>query len=185
MKSLSLVLLIVAVLISFENISAQDTNNKRNLTTVDSVNINKYMGLWYEIAKIPNSFQDQCLKNTTAEYRLQDDGTVEVINSCDENDDSRDKATGLARVVDRKTNAKLEVSFVSIFGWHLFWGDYWIIGLADDYRYAVVGTPSKKYGWILSRTARLDDEDLIQVHAILRDNGYNPNDFEMTPQEAD
>lgn len=180
-----LLIISVIVFIQLSHIFGQESKPvPKSLLTVDSVNIKQYMGLWYEIAKIPNSFQDQCLKNTTAEYRLKDDGNVEVVNSCDEDDGSRDKASGLARIVDKKTKAKLEVSFVSIFGWHLFWGDYWIIGLADDYRYAIVGTPSRKYGWILSRTPQLSDDDLRKVFSILHDKGYDPADFEMTSQEV-
>ena len=90
---------------------------------------------------------------------------------------------GIAKVVDKKTNSKLEVSFVSIFGINLFWGDYWIIGLSDDYDYAVIGTPNRKYGWILSRTKQLPEEKLNEAYNTLRKNGYNPNDFVMTLQD--
>ncbi len=150
--------------------------------TVDYVDLSKYTGLWYEIAKIPNSFQKHCAGSTTAEYSLNDDGTIKVVNSCREADGELDSAEGLAEVVDPKTNSKLEVSFVSIFGIHLFWGDYWIIGLADDYSYAVVGTPNRKYGWILSRTKELPEDKLKAAYAILKKNGYNPKDFIATDQ---
>ncbi len=93
-----------------------------------------------------------------------------------------DEAEGLAKVVDTKSNSKLEVSFVSIFGIHLFWGDYWIIGLPDDYSYVVIGTPNRKYGWILSRTPQLPEDKLNEAYDVLRENGYNPKDFVMTPQ---
>ncbi|MGA7839061.1 MAG: lipocalin family protein, partial [Ignavibacteriaceae bacterium] len=103
-------------------------------------------------------------------------------NKCIEDDGSVNEAEGLARVVDEKTNSKLEVSFVSIFGIHLFWGDYWIIGLDKDYDYAVIGHPDRKYGWILSRTPILSEEKLGEAFQILKDNGYNTKDFVMTVQ---
>jgi apolipoprotein D and lipocalin family protein len=162
-------------------INAQTSANE-NVNTVSYVDLNKYAGRWYEIAKIPNRFQKGCVRNTTAEYKLREDGNIDVINKCIEDDGSVNEAEGLAKVVDEKTNAKLEVSFVSIFGIHLFWGDYWIIGLGKDYDYAVVGHPARKYGWILSRTPELSEEKLQEAYSILKNNGYNPKDFEMTTQ---
>jgi len=84
--------------------------------------------------------------------------------------------------VDANTNAKLEVSFVSFLGMNFFWGDYWIIGLGDDYDYAVVGHPERKYGWILARTPKLEETTLDEIFAVLREKGYDPDDFEMTVQ---
>ena len=151
--------------------------------TVNYVDLNRYIGVWYEIAKIPNRFQKQCASNTTATYSLNDDGSIKVINRCLQDDGSEDEAIGKARVVDTTTNAKLEVSFVSIFGFHLFWGDYWIIGLDEDYRYAVIGSPSRKYGWILSRQKMMSEELYKKAEQILLTQGYNPDDFELTIQK--
>jgi apolipoprotein D and lipocalin family protein len=153
---------------------------KNEPVTVNSVDLKKYAGLWYEIAKIPNRFQKQCISGTTAQYTLREDGRIDVVNSCIEDDGSVDRAEGLARIVDNKTNAKLEVSFFSILGWRPFWGDYWIIGLDENYQWVVVGTPNRKYGWILSRTPQFDQLILDEVFQILKDQGYNPADFEMT-----
>ena len=150
--------------------------------TVDSVDLNKYIGTWYEIAKIPNSFQDHCTGNTTATYHFREDGRLDVINRCLDEDGEMDEAKGIARVVDPTSNAKLEVSFVRIFGISFFWGDYWIIGLEKNYQYALVGNPSRKYGWILCRDKQMSAEDLEQAYTILRQQGYNPKDFEMTNQ---
>ena len=172
---------IIIILAASVSIMAQ--NEKSNPATVDKVDLSKYTGLWYEIAKIPNSFQKHCAGNTTARYSLNDDGTIKVVNSCRETDGTTDSSEGLAKVVDKKTNSKLEVSFVSIFGIHLFWGDYWIIGLADDYSYAVIGTPDREYGWILSRSRQLPAEKLETAYEILKRNGYNPEDFVSTIQE--
>jgi apolipoprotein D and lipocalin family protein len=151
--------------------------------TVDSVSLEKYAGKWYEIAKIPNRFQKHCVKNTTAEYTILPDGKLQVVNRCIDDDGEGDKAEGKARIVDAESNAKLEVSFVSIFGFHLFWGDYWIIGLDKEYNYAIVGTPSRKYGWILCREKSMPKKDIQEAYAILKKNGYNPADFEFSPQE--
>lgn len=153
------------------------------LSTVDSIDLEKYSGTWFEIAKIPNSFQDHCEKNVTANYKINEEGDIIVTNSCIDYENELDEATGLARVVDKESNSKLEVSFVSILGWHLFWGDYWILELEENYNYVVVGTPSRKYGWILSRSKELKDEDLESCFNVLRQNGYDINKFEKTIQE--
>lgn len=153
------------------------------LVTVDKVDLNKYVGLWYEVAKIPNSFQDQCIYGTTAEYKIDEDGDIIVTNSCYDEKDKLDVAEGLAKVVDKNTNAKLEVSFVSFLGIRPFWGDYWIIGLDENYQWAVVGTPSRKYGWILSRTPSLPDSTMENIFEILKSQHYNPVDFEMSKQK--
>ena len=168
---------IVSFLISLNLIAQQNPP-----TTVKYVDLKKYAGLWYEIAKIPNSFQDQCVKGTTAKYILKDDGEFTVLNSCIDEDGKIDEADGVARIVDNKTNAKLEVSFVSFFGWRPFWGDYWIIGLDEDYKWAIVGTPNRKYGWVLSRTPQLSKKTMDEIFKILKDQGYNPKSFEISLQ---
>lgn len=164
------------------SIMGQGKKTENDVKTVDHVDLKKYVGLWYEIAKIPNSFQKKCKYGTTAFYKLRNDGDIDVTNSCYDESDERTEVNGLAKVVDKKTNAKLEVSFVRIFGIYIFWGDYWIIGLGKDYEYAVVGTPNKKYGWILSRTPHLSKDKLDEAFRILTNNGYDINNFEMTIQ---
>lgn len=151
--------------------------------TVASVDLRRYAGLWYEIAKIPNRFQRNCDSGTTAQYRLRDDGSVEVVNRCLQRDGRPMEARGVARVVDAASNSKLEVSFVRFLGLQLFWGDYWILGLADDYAYAVVGSPDRKYGWILGREPQLEAAKLEAAFGILRAQGFDPADFEMTRHE--
>ncbi len=167
------------------SVKAQSNDDENaEVKTVSHVDLKRYIGKWYEIAKIPNSFQKNCQYGTTANYELKDDGDIKVVNKCYKEDGELNEAEGLAKVVDTTSNSKLEVSFVSIFGIHLFWGDYWIIGLDENYQYAVVGTPNRKYGWILSRTPKLPDDKLNEAFKILKDNGYNPNDFEMTDQKS-
>lgn len=168
------IIILLIVTIAMNIFSQQDTPK-----TVKYVDIKKYAGLWYEIAKIPNRFQKQCVKGTTALYELKENGEIRVINSCYDKDNELDKTEGVARIVDNKSNAKLEVSFFSILGWRPIWGDYWIIGLDENYQWAIVGTPSRKYGWILSRTSKLDETTMNKIFEILKDQGYNPKDFEM------
>jgi len=150
------------------------------LTTVKQVDLNKYAGLWYEVAKIPNSFQDHCAYGTTAEYKLQKDGSIQVINKCYDENGEADIADGVANIVDKETNAKLEVSFVSFLGIRPFWGDYWIIGLDENYEWAVIGTPGRKYGWVLSRTPSLSEETMQKIFEILKFQHYNPDNFELS-----
>ena len=166
-------------------ISCASSQNKDfpTLTTVEQVDLNKYVGLWYEVAKIPNSFQDHCAYGTTAEYKLQKDGSIQVINKCYDENGETDIADGVANILDKKTNAKLEVSFVSFLGIRPFWGDYWIIGLDENYLWAIVGTPGRKYGWVLSRTPSLPDETMQMIFSILKEQNYNPDSFEMSEQK--
>ena len=147
----------------------------KTLETVPRVNLDRYVGTWYEIARLPNWFQDQCIGDVTADYEQLGDGSLRVINRCLDREGMTDEARGTARVVDAKTNAKLEVSFVSLFGWNLFWGDYWILDIGDRYDYAVVGMPSRKYAWILSRTAQLSPEIWRHVRQVLVRAGYDPD----------
>lgn len=155
-------------------------NNVNEPEPVAAVDLNRYMGKWYELAKIPNRFQRKCAGNTTAEYTLRPDGTVLVVNSCLDNEEKRVIAKGIGKVTDPLTNAKLKVSFVHFIGMHFFWGDYWILGLDKDYHYAVVGVPSRKYGWILCRRPELSSAEWTAVEAVLRSQGYHSEDFERT-----
>ena len=153
-------------------------------TRVAHVDLQRYVGLWHEIARIPNRFQNQCAWGVTAEYALRPDGRIDVINRCHKEDGSLDEAKGLARVEDKETNSLLKVSFFSIFGWRPVWGDYWIIDLSEDYGYAVVCSPDRKYGWILSREPHLPPDVLEGIHERLRQQGFDPSAFQATPQGA-
>jgi apolipoprotein D and lipocalin family protein len=152
--------------------------------TEDHVDISRYAGTWYEIAKIPNRFQRQCARDTTAEYALRSDGRLDVINRCRNSSGGLEEARGIARIVDTSSNAKLKVSFVSLFGWRLFWGDYWIMKLGPGYAWSLVGTPDRRYGWILSRTPAMSERARETVDDQLRQLGYDPQDFENLPQNA-
>jgi apolipoprotein D and lipocalin family protein len=162
--------------------SSAGSDDVRPVTTVAAVDLGRYVGLWHEVARIPNRFQKQCMRGTTAEYTLRPDGRLDVVNRCFKKDGKLDEAKGLAKVEDTASNAKLKVSFVSFLGWRPFWGDYWIIGLDEEYRWAIVGAPNLKYGWILARAPRLDDETLERIFVVLERNGYSRDAFRMSPR---
>lgn len=132
--------------------ASADASDLPSLRTVEQVDLSRYLGRWHEIARLPNSFQKNCLKSQ-ADYSLRDDGDITVLNSCTDKQDGRlRQSKGRAWVVDTATNARLKVSF--------FWpfrGDYWIIELGNSYDYAVVGTPNRRYLWILSRAQTMDN----------------------------
>ncbi len=183
-RPIPLVLLVIALPLAMAPgpVLGDETDDLHPVTTVDSVDLTRYAGLWHEVAKIPNRFQKQCVRGTTAEYTRRDDGRILVVNRCLTDDGEYDEAEGLAKIEDPATNAKLKVSFFSILGWRPFWGDYWVIGLDDDYQWAIVGTPDRKYGWVLARTPELKENILEKVFAILEHNGYQRKDFELSPQ---
>ena len=148
----------------------------KELETVPKVDVQRYMGKWYEIASFPQSFQKGC-SCTVAEYELMDNGKVRVTNSCDAKG-KRKVAKGKAWVTEKSTNAKLKVSF--------FWpfsGKYWIIDLADDYRYAVVGHPNRDYLWILSRTPQMDAQTYRQITERAKAKGFDITRLQKTRQE--
>ncbi len=152
------------------------------LQVVPRVELDKYLGKWYEIATIPQRFQKGCT-GVTATYTLRPDGDIKVLNECrkDSLNGKYKSITGKAWVADKTTNAKLKVQF--------FWpfsGDYWIIELDSlNYQYAVVGHPNRKYLWILSRTPQMPDSlynDLVS--RIVNSHGYTIDKLKRTPQPA-
>lgn len=159
--------------------------DSRPLQVVPSVDLARYCGTWYEIARFPNRFQKECVSDVTATYTLLDDGTVSVVNRCRKANGEISEAEGKAR---RKSDAeplsKLEVRFAPAF-LSLFpfvWGNYWIIDLASDYSYAVIGEPSREYLWILSRTPALGSDVYSAILERIRSQGYDPSALVMTTQ---
>ncbi len=150
------------------------------LETVAHVDLSRYLGTWYEIASFPQRFQRGCTA-TTATYTLRADGDIEVLNRCRNGsiDGKERSALGRARVVDRATNAKLEVSF-----FRPFWGDYWIIDLSEDHSYAVVGHPGRDYLWILSRDPTMAEATFQGIVARLQGKGYETSRLVRTLQVA-
>jgi apolipoprotein D and lipocalin family protein len=161
------------------------------LQSLPELKVPPYMGRWYQVALYPNSFQRQCVSDTTAEYSQLPDGTVEVGNRCRLADGRLDEAIGRARptgqlVGDRLVPARLEVSFLPAWlRWlPIGWGKYWVIQLADDGRYAVVGEPSRQYLWVLSRTQRLAPADESAIRSRLAEQGYDLQRLQPHPQSA-
>lgn len=147
------------------------------LDTVPSVDLARYTGKWYEIASLPVSQQEGC-SCTMAEYSVMEDGVIRVVNSCRKSGE-KDQAEAKAFVVEGSGNAKLRVQF--------FWpfrGDYWILDLAEDYSYAVVGTPSRKYFWILSRTPTMAEDTLQTLVARLQLKGFDTSQMQRTVHDC-
>ena len=144
--------------------------SQSTLETVPSVDLDRYLGTWYEIARYPNRFQKDCFAST-ATYALRDDGKISVVNTCRKGgpDGGIEEARGKAWIVDDETNARLKVSF--------FWpfsGDYWIIDLHEDYEYAVVGHPKRTYLWILARSRPMNRVTFDDICSRLVEQGYDP-----------
>jgi len=163
------------------SIFACATKMKQNappLQVFSYVDLNKYLGTWYEIARYPNRFQEGCV-GTSATYTLLPNGKIGVLNQCRKGtlDGEMSSAIGKAWVVDKETNAKLKVSF--------FWpfsGDYWIIDLGKNYEYAVVGHPGRKYLWILSRKPEMDQMTCDRILKKLREQSYDVGKLMKTLQ---
>jgi apolipoprotein D and lipocalin family protein len=152
------------------------TPSSAPLPTVAAVDLDRYLGTWFEAASVPNWFQAMCVAGTQARYR-RDGDVVEVVNSCRQADGTLASATGVAKVVPGSQNAKLRVSF-----FRPFYGDYWVLALADDYRWMLVGEPKRRYGWILSRTPALAAADREAALAHAEALGYARAAFRVTPQ---
>lgn len=132
-----------------------------DLPTQSGVDLERYVGTWHEQARLPNRFQKDCASDVRADYALDTDGTISVINQCRAQDGSTKIAEGegrLSKAADPRDPAKLEVRFAPKWtSWlPMVWGDYWIIKVEGDYQYSLVGTPDRKYLWVLSRDKRAD-----------------------------
>jgi lipocalin/uncharacterized protein YbjT (DUF2867 family) len=151
--------------------------------TVAFVDLDRYAGDWFEIARLPNRFQRECVGDVRATYGRRPDGRIDVLNRC-RTADGQIATRGVARIVDEQTFAKLKVRFAPAWlSWlPMVWGDYWIIGLAPDYSWAVVGAPDRDYLWILARTAQLDDESLAAARSVTRADGFDVERLVPTPQ---
>ena len=145
------------------------------MNVVPAVDVDRYMGVWNEVASIPVSFQEDCVANTTATYSKNEDGTIKVVNRCEEADGSYDTADGKAEFTGQGTEGKLRVSFASVLGIQLWFagGDYWILALDEDYQWSLVGNPSRDYAWILAREKSLPIATLRQLNDVLVREGYD------------
>ena len=151
-----------------------------SLPVVQQLDLERYMGQWHEIARYPNFFERMCVGDVTATYARNLDGTISVVNTCRKDDGSMVRAEGLARIV---APAKLQVRFAPAWlGFLPFvWGDYWVIDLAPDYAYAVVGEPSRDYLWIMARDPRMDDATYARITAGLAAFGYDAGKLLRNP----
>ncbi len=147
------------------------------LQTVAHVDLSRYVGKWFEIARYPNWFERKCNRDVSAEYSMKDNGGIRVVNSCITAVGKVERSGGSARVVDATTNAKLKVTFF----WP-FYGKYWVIGLGDQYEYAVVGEPSRGYLWILSRSAAMPESEYQDILRQVTAQGYDAKKLVRTKQ---
>ena len=164
------------------------------LQTVPSVDLKQFQGRWYQIAYYPNTFQRQCVANTTADYRLLMTGQVEVINTCGTADRGTSQVIGAARVKPPKffgipvakgtDTSKLEVRFAPAWlsWWPGVWGDYWVIDLDPDYQLVAVSEPSREYLWVLSRTPQVAPEAYDALLQRLVTLGFDVSGLKKTPQ---
>jgi apolipoprotein D and lipocalin family protein len=162
--------------------SAQSSGPVR---TVPLVDLARYAGDWFEIARFPNRFQRQCVGDVRASYDRRPDGLVDVVNRC-RTADGETEARGVARLVDERTMAKLKVRFAPAWlSWlPVVWGDYWIIGLAEDYSWAVVGSPDREYLWLLARTPQLNEKSTAAARQAARANGFDVERLVPTMQSG-
>lgn len=147
-------------------------------STAKQVDLHRYMGKWYEIASFPNRFQKGC-RCTSAQYILQGDKVL-VLNRCIKyNNNYFSEAKGKAWVTNKNDYSKLKVRF--------FWpftGDYWILYLDLNYQHVLVGTPSRKYLWILSRSKTMDDSTYQKIVNIAKEKGFDVSKLRKTLQDC-
>lgn len=153
------------------------------LATVPTVDLQRYQGTWHQIALYPNRFQKSCVSNTRAQYLPQASGTVQVTNQCRTAEGKEMQVVGQARPArgavltnNQLAPPQLQVRFAPAWlAWLPFvWGDYWVIQLAADYRYAVVGEPSREYLWVLARETQISAADWLAIETKLKEQGYDP-----------
>jgi apolipoprotein D and lipocalin family protein len=176
--------LLIAVLSTLLSASAAGAGP---VEAVPSLELERYAGRWYEIARYPQFFQRNCAGDVTADYTLQDEGQIRVVNRCRREDGEEIDARGVARRADAAGPAsRLEVRFAPrwLSALPFVWADYWVIALDPEYRWAVVGSPSREYLWILSRTPQLDDASYARILESIVAQGYDPGGLTRTHQSA-
>ena len=145
------------------------------LTTVAALDVPRYMGKWQELARFPTWFQEKCIAESSAEYSLNQDGTVRVINRCRLANGSINEAEGLARQIGGATSPKLKVRFAP--AWLSFipgvWGDYWVIDIDPDYQWVAVGEPKREYLWILTRNQPFSQSTYAALVSRLAEKGFD------------
>ena len=154
------------------------------LTTITSLDVKRYMGTWYEIAKYPNWFQKKCVAETKAQYQITGQGSVQVINRCRRENGDMDEAIGEARQIGPSTSSKLKVRFAP--SWlsilPFVWGDYWVVDLDEAYQLVAVAEPKREYLWVLSRTPKVDPAAYDALLGRLKGQGFDLSRLELTKQ---
>ena len=168
--------LLIASLLTGTALLTACNENYAPMETVKHVDLNAYLGKWYQVSFIPNSFQSMCVADTQAEYKF-DGEDIRVINRCRTKDGSIEHAKGIAKVVDASNNTKLRVSF-----FRPFYGNYWILDLEPNYQWVLVGEPSRKYAWILSRTPELEPNIQQKIVETAERLGYQRTQFQVSAQ---
>lgn len=169
----------------FSACATANSSDKNSLDAVPAIDLPRYMGKWYEIARLSNSFQNMCESNVSATYTQTDNGKLKVVNACKKPDGSLTSVEGEARLASgSQTNSKLQVRFAPAWlGWLPFvWGDYWVIDLAPDYSYAVIGEPKREYLWLLSRTPTIDAALYEKILAGAAAKGFDVTKVRKTRQ---
>ena len=169
------------ILILFTAMIFNSVIPQKTPSVVSTVDLNRYMGMWYEIARLPNYFERK-LKCTSANYTLRDDGRITVLNKGYYLTDPQKStsARGVAWIPDKNSPAKLKVQF--------FWpfsGDYWIMELDKEYRYVLVGDPSHKYLWILAREKEMDEQTYNMLLSKAVENGYDVKSIIRVEQDCE
>lgn len=187
MKGTTLLLLAI-FLVAPTAIAGPRVQPPDDVRAVPDLDLDRYAGRWYEIARLPNRFQRDCAGDVTATYELREDGRIDVINRCRKENGETMMATGIARLAsDEGPASKLKVRFAPAFlGFLPFvWADYWVIDLAPDYSYAVVGHPNRDYLWILSRTHEIDDRLYEEIVARVAKQEFEVERLLRTAQSGD
>ena len=181
--------LVIAISLLWSGAHAQSTANIASpatspLATIVSLDVPRYMGTWYEIAKYPNRFQGQCMADVSAEYRLQTNGSVQVTNRCRTESSQMDDAVGEARQVGPASSPKLQVRFAPAWlSWlPMVWGNYWVIDLDAEYQLVAVSEPNREYLWVLARTPTVTAAAYEALLGRLKAQGFDLGRLERTKQ---
>ena len=155
------------------------------LPTVPALDLPRYLGSWFEIAKFPNWFQRKCVADTRAEYSLRSDGSLQVTNRCKMASGKVNEAIGKARQIGSASSPKLQVRFAP--DWlsliPAVWGDYWVIALDENYQWVAVSEPGREYLWVLSRTPRMEPQTYADLMLRLSGLGLDVQKLELTAQD--
>jgi apolipoprotein D and lipocalin family protein len=178
-------LLACLTILLFGACATANSTDKNSLDAVPNIDVPRYMGKWYEIARLPNGFQTMCESTVSATYAQKPNGLLSVSNACKKSDGTITSVEGEARQArGSQQNSKLQVRFAPAWlSWlPMVWGDYWIIDLAPDYSYAVIGEPSRAYLWILSRTPTMDAALYEKIIVGAAGKGFDVTKVQKTTQ---